>query len=163
MKRWIILMFVLVVGSISAEEVFAVGLDFTKEQIAAAGKHCVHGFWVNEQTVVFYAGDTAQLNRDLPKYLEGQYATRKVVIHVGTKRAESPWDTKPRETFADWSVNTWNDPADAAKAVPRMRMQIDIWLGSKIQLEDLRIPEGFEVVSGGEIEKFIQQRKQQSK
>jgi hypothetical protein len=38
-----------------------------------------------------------------------------------------------------------------------------IWLGNKINLEELRIPEGFEVVSGGEIEKFIQQRKQQSK
>lgn len=163
MKRWMILMSVLVVGNMSDQEVFAAGNDFTQEQIAYAGKHCVHGFWLNEQIVVFYAGDTAQLNRDLPRYLEGQYATRKVVIHVGTKRAESPWDTKPRDTFADWSVNTWDDWEDAVQSVPRMRMQIDIWLGSRIKLEDLRIPEEFEVVSGGEIEKFIQQRNQQSK
>ncbi len=163
MKRRMTFVLVLVVGCMSAKEVIGVGNDFTKEQVAAAGKHCVHGFWVNEQSVVFFAGDTDQLNRDLPKRLEGQYATRKVVIHVGTKRAESPWDTKPRDTFADWSVNTWDDPEDAAKALPRMRMQIDIWLGNKIKLEDLRIPEGFEVISGGEIEKFIQQRKQQFK
>jgi hypothetical protein len=91
---------------------------------------------VNEQFVVFYPGDP--------------------------QRAKSPWDAKPRDTFADWSVNTWDDPEDAAEAAPRMRMQIDIWLGSTIKLEDLRIPGEFEVVSGEEIEKFIQQRKQQS-
>jgi hypothetical protein len=140
-------------------EAHAIGNDFTKDRIAVAGKHCVHGFWVNEQTVVFYAGDTSLLNRDLVRLLDGKYASRKVVIHAGTKRAESPWDAKPRDTFADWSVNTWDDPDDAAEAVPRMRMQIDIWLGSAIQLQDLRVPDGFEVVSGGEIEKFIQQRR----
>jgi hypothetical protein len=163
MKRLVFGCLMLVIAGATAKEAFALGNDFTKEQIAAAGKHCVHGYWVNLQNVLFFAGDVAQLNRDLPKYLQGDYASRKVVLHVGTKRAESPWDTKPRDTFADWSVNTWDDPADAAKATPRFLLQIDIWLGSKISLEDLRIPEGFEVVSGGEIEKFIQQRKQQSK
>ncbi len=53
MKRWLTFVLVLVAGSMTAKEVFAVGSDFSKEQIAAAGKHCVHGFWVNEQTVVF--------------------------------------------------------------------------------------------------------------
>jgi hypothetical protein len=163
MKRLLFGLLFVVIAGVTAREARALGSDFTTDQIAAAGKHCVHGYWVNEQTVVFYAGDAAQLNRDLLRYLEGEYASRKVVLHVGTKRAESPWDTQARDTFADWSVNTWDDPADAAKAVPRMRMQIDVWLGSKIKLEDLRIPEGFEVVSGGEIEKFIQQRKQKSK
>ena len=60
------------------------GTDFPKDQIAAAGKHCVHGFGVNEQSVVFYAGDAAQLNRDLPKYLEGEYALRKVVLRANS-------------------------------------------------------------------------------
>ncbi len=161
MKRLVFGCLLLVIAGATVREAFALGSDFTNDQIAAAGKHCIHGFQVNEQSVVFFAGDAAQLNRDLPKYLEGAYASRKVVLHVGTKRAESPWDTKPRDTFADWSVNTRDDPADAAKATPRMLMQIDIWLGSKIRLEDLRIPDGFKVVSGGAIEKFIQQRKQQ--
>ena len=161
MKRLVFGCLLLVITGATVREAFAFGNDFTKDQIAAAGKHFVHGFWVDMQSVVFYAGDAAQLNRDLPKYLEGEYASRKVVLHVGTKRAESPWDTQPRDTFADWSVSTWDDPADAAKATPRWLLQIDIWLGGKIKLEDLRIPEGFEVVSGREIEKFIQQRKQQ--
>ena len=166
MKQWLTFMLVLMLSGVNVKAVFAAGADFTKEQIAQIGKHCVHGFWLNEQTVIFYAGDTAELNRDLPKFLEGQYATRKVVVHAGIKKAESPWDqdlgTK-RETLMDWSVNTYDDPSDALEAVPRMHMQIDVWLGSKIQLEDLRIPEGFEVVSGGEIEKFIQSRKHKTK
>ena len=163
MKTTSLLLSSCLLAGILSSRAFALGNDFTKDQIATAGKPCVHGFQVNEQIVVFFTGDAAQLNRDLLKYLEGEYASRKVVLHVGTKRVESPWDSKPRDTFADWSVNTWDDPADAAKAVPRMRMQIDIWLGSKIKLEDLRVPEGFEVVSGGEIEKFLKQRKQQPK
>jgi hypothetical protein len=161
MKRWMIFVLVLAAGSMSAKEVFALGSDFTKNQLATFGEHCVHGFWVNGDTVTYYAGDTAQLNRDLQNCVGGQCKSRKVVIHVGTNRAKSPWDTKPRDIFADWSVNTTDDPAD--EAAPRIRMQIDIWLGSKIKLEDLRIPKGFEVVSGGEVEKFIQDRKQKSK
>ena len=152
-----------VIAGATATEALALGADFNKDQIAAAGKHCVHGYWLNAQTVVFYAGDGAQLNRDLPKHLVGgDFASRKVVIHVGTKRAESPWDTKARDTFADWSVNT-DYRRDGANAARRMHMQIDIWLGSNIRLEDLRIPDGFEVVSGGEIEKFIEKRMQESK
>ena len=86
MKRLVFGCLLLVIAGATVREAFALGTDFTKDQIAAAGKHCVHGFWVNEQSVVFYAGDAAQLNRDLPKYLEGEYVSRKVVLHVGTKR-----------------------------------------------------------------------------
>jgi hypothetical protein len=162
MNRWLLAL-AGVFALATAAEAWALGSDLSQKEIVAHGKHCVHGFWVNEQTVTFYAGDAELLNRDLVKLLEGQYASRKVVIHAGTKRAESPWDKQPRDVFADWSVNTWDDPEDAAKAVPRMRMQVDVWLGSKIKLEDLRIPAGFEVVSGGEIEKFVEERKQGAK
>jgi hypothetical protein len=146
MARWLILAVVLVAGSLAAREAWALGSDFTKEELAAAGKHCVHGYWVNEQTVTFYAGDTAQLNRDLARLKDGDYASRKVVLHAGTKRVESPWDKQPREMSADWSVNSWDDPADAARATPRRRLRIDVWLGDKkVQEKELRIPKGFEV------------------
>jgi hypothetical protein len=36
--------------------------------------------------------------------------------------------------------------------------QVDVWLGSRIKLEDVRIPANVEVVSGGEIEKFVGKR-----
>ena len=166
MNRMMFGILVLVVGAVSATHVFGHGHDFTEGQVAAVGKHCVHGFSISEQTVVFYAGDTARLNDDLSRFLEGQYATRRVVIHSGTKKVESPWDMDlgiQRQTLADWSVNTWDDPADAAKASPRIHMQIDIWLGRKTKLDDLCIPKGFEVVSGGEIEKFVQGRKPAAK
>lgn len=152
----------LAITAVAASSLLALGSDMNKEQLAAAGEHCVHGFWVNEQTVLFFAGDAAQLNRDLPKHLEGNYAVRKIVIHPGTQRAGSPWDAKPRDLFADWSVNTYDDPDDAARATPRFVMQIDVWLGSKIKLEDLRIPAGFQVESGGEIEKFVERQQKQA-
>jgi hypothetical protein len=154
--------FVLAVGA-GSPVIFASGFDFTPAMISAAGKHCVHGFWVNEQSVAFYAGDTDQLNHDLSEHMEGRYATRKLVIHVGAKRAESPWDKTPRDLFADWSVNAFDDPNDADQAVPRMCLQVDVWLSSKIKLEELRIPDKFDVISGGEIEKFIQRRRSQVK
>lgn len=99
MKRLALGCLLLMSSAITSRQAFAVGKDFTKDELAAFGKHCVHGFWVNQQTVLFFAGDAAQLNRDLPKHLEGEYAPRKVVVHPGTKRAESPWDTKARDTL----------------------------------------------------------------
>lgn len=70
----------LLISAAAFREVFAASGDFTKEQIAASGKHCVHGFWVNEQNVAFYAGDTAQLNRDLALHLKGEFASRKIIL-----------------------------------------------------------------------------------
>jgi hypothetical protein len=163
MSRLKIGFLVLAMSATTATEVFAWEFDFTKEQRAAAGKHCVHGFFSNESTVAYYFGDAAQINLDLPKLLEGRYATRTVVLHVGTMPAATSWDKKARDTFADWSIQTFDDPADATKAVPRMRLQVDIWLGGKINLEKISVPKEFEVVSGGEIEKFIQERKRKSK
>jgi hypothetical protein len=143
----------------AAARVLALGVDLTPQEIAQRGKHCVHGYWINERQVTFYAGDTAQLNRDLAKMLEGSYASRKVLIHAGTTSAGSPWDKARRNIAADWSVDTYDDPDDAARAVPRFRLQVDIWLGSKIKLDDLRIPPQFDVASAGEIEKFVQRHK----
>jgi hypothetical protein len=36
---------------------------------------------------------------------------------------------------------------------------VDVWLGGRIKLNELRIPTDIEVVSGGEIEKFVEERK----
>jgi hypothetical protein len=139
------------------------GIDMKKEELAAVGKHCVHGYYVNETSVVFFQGNAVQLNDDLSKLKDARLASRKLVIHPGTQRAKSPWDKQVRDTFADWSVMTYDDPADAAKAVPRVRLQIDVWLGNKIDLSELRVPEGIEVQSGGEIERFVQRNKHKSK
>jgi hypothetical protein len=160
MNRLLVAILAFLMIATSATDVRALGWNFTKEDYAAVGKHCVHGFWVNEMSVAFVTGDMAQLNVDLAKLgVEGHYATRKVIIHVGTKKAKSPWDKNDGDTFADWSVTRSDVQADAAKAVPRVQLDIDIWLSSKIRLENLRIPVGFEVISGGEIERFIQNRK----
>jgi hypothetical protein len=35
---------------------------------------------------------------------------------------------------------------------------VDVWLGGRIKLDELRIPANVEVASGGEIEKFVTDR-----
>ncbi len=34
-------------------------------------------------------------------------------------------------------------------------MQVDVWLGGQIKLDELQIPDDYTVESGGEIEEFI--------
>jgi hypothetical protein len=38
-----------------------------------------------------------------------------------------------------------------------MHLQIDVWVGGRIKLDELRIPAEFTVESGREIETFIEQ------
>ncbi len=138
------------------------GSDFTPEQIAAQGKNCVHGYWVNLTSVTYFTGDAATLNDHfgtLGLKAKATYATKKVVLHPGPKKASSPWDNAERNISTDWSVTLWLDGG----MNPGAHLQIDIWLGGQVKLEDLRIPADVEVVSGGEIEKFIQERMEKSK
>jgi len=143
------------------ETAFALGWDMGPKERAAMGAHCVHGYWVNESQCVYYAGDVALLNADLAKLeasskdLPITFATRKIIIHAGTKQAASPWDKGPRDIPADWSVQTFDEPNDAAKPVPGRHLQVDIWIGSRLKLNDIQIPAGFAVESGGEIEAFV--------
>ena len=124
------------------------------------GPNCVHGFMVNWEDTFFFAGDTAAFNKFVEGYGKRDDLKRRVVIHAGTKKARSPWDKADRDIPADWSYYVWNtgkpDPRHPAPS------QVDVWLGSRIKLEDLRIPANVEVVSGGEIEKFIEQRRRPS-
>jgi hypothetical protein len=41
--------------------------------------------------------------------------------------------------------------------------RLDLWLGSTLRLDELRIPAGIEAASGGEIEKFLSDRKSERK
>lgn len=168
MKRWITVMLVLVAAGMFAAEAFALKVDFTKEEVAAAGKHCVHGYTVNVTTVVaFFAGDAASFNEQLSTLgkskhelqQDATFATKKVVLHPGPM-VVSRYYKPERAISTDWSVTTW--PEDRSNP-SKVHLQIDIWLGGQIKLEELRIPADFEVVSGGEIEKFVEGRKSKSK
>ena len=114
----------------------------------------VHGFRVNWIDTHFYAGDTAAFNAFVADYAKLPNAKLRVVIHPGTLRAASPWDKQDRGLAADWSLWIWN--TDGRSEYPT---QVDLYLGSRITLKDLVIPNSIEVASGGEIERFIAARK----
>jgi hypothetical protein len=147
-----------------ASNVFALGSDFSAKQIAEVSKHCVHGYWVNELTSYYYRGDAAAFNAEIKKLDESplpvMWASRKVILHIGPKKAASPWDKAPRDIATDWSVTTWigEEPPAGDGSLPQ-HQKIEVWLGGNLKLEDLKIPEGYDVVSGREIEEFLAKRK----
>jgi hypothetical protein len=142
--------------ALAAGPALAIGRDLPKDVLAMQGPNCVHGFMVNWEDVFFFAGDTVEVNKFLENYGKRDDLKRRVVIHPGTKKARSPWDQDDRNLPADWSYYIWNTARpDVNNPAPS---QVDIWLGSRIKLDELQIPDTIEVVSGGEIEKFIEER-----
>lgn len=119
----------------------------------------VHGFFVNSVDMFFYAGDTQALNQFLEAYGKVADASLKVIIHPGAKNAWSPWDKKERDLPIQWSLRS-EFGGDAKHG--RMATHVDVWLGSRIRLEELRIPAHVDAVSGGEIERFLAERRQKS-
>jgi hypothetical protein len=110
--------------------------------------------------VFFYSGETADFNRFVEAYSKLENVELRVVIHAGATKARSPWGNADRDIPADWSYYVWNT-GPVAKGSKPAPTRVDVWLGSRIKLEELRIPANVEVVSGGEIEKFIAERKKQ--
>jgi hypothetical protein len=122
----------------------------------------VHGFFVNAEDVFFYAGKTKALNEFLRDYAKLKDTKLEVVLHVGRKRARSPWDKEDRDILTNWRLyatsRDWIRHAPGkkvAKDEPPTITQVDIWLDDGVQLEELVVPSNVAVRSGGEIEKFI--------
>ena len=156
MARIIMTLGLLVWFSLPAALAFGLGKDHTKEVIAKR-ENCVHGYWVNWEDVFFYAGDTAAFNKFIAEYSKMPAVRLRVVIHPGTKKARSPWDKADRNIPVEWSLYVWNtgglpDPKTPAPT------QVDLWLGGRVKLEEVTIPDNIEVVSSGEIEKFVEAR-----
>jgi hypothetical protein len=124
----------------------------------------VHGYWVNETDVFFYHGDSQKFNQFIDGYRKLKNTTLRVVIHAGTKKARSPWDKADRDILVAWSLHASCSPlagVGVPKAGDRFYTRVDVWLGSPVKLEELRIPPTIEVISGREIEKFIAERQGQ--
>src|SRR5262249_10819958 len=64
----------------------------------------VHGYFVNETDVFFFAGDTDRLNVFLKSYSQLPDAKLRLVLHLGTLEVKSPWDKQPRDIKADWRL-----------------------------------------------------------
>jgi len=155
------------IASLLVALAFAEGGDYSPKELEYKGLRVegvrpVHGYHVNWEDVFFYQGDGAKLNRFIAAYAKLEGVKHKAVIHVGRKMARSPWDGEDRPIAVDWSCYTWNTGIPQGVAGPPgakpAPSRIDLWLSERIKLEDLEIPMNVEVVSGGEIEKFILER-----
>lgn len=118
----------------------------------------VHGYWVNFEDVFFHRGDTAALNIFLEAYARLPKARLKVVLHPGSLKVRSPWDQADRELAADWRFYGSLLPPDFPKNPNPdgfYHTQVDVYLGGRLKLADLKVPAGVSVESSGEIERFV--------
>ena len=152
-----------------ATEVSAWLIPFSKARIAAAGKHCVHGYDGNFGAVgTYYAGDTAAINEQLANFgkpktasiFNTSFVSKTVVLHVGPMVVPKYLDRK-REIPTDWLVQTFRR-SDSGK-FGGLRLHVDIWLGGRVKLSELRIPADFTVKSGREIEDFLERQPKKEK
>jgi hypothetical protein len=139
-------------------------LGLQRQGLAGVSKHCVHGYWVNELTSYYYRGDAAAFHTEIKKLDENPlpvtWASRQVILRIGPKKAASPWDKTPRDIATDWQITTWiGEEPPAANGSLAQHLKIEIWLGGNLKLEELKIPEGYEVIPGREIEEFLAKRK----
>jgi hypothetical protein len=120
----------------------------------------VHGFWVNDVDVFFYAGDSKALHDFLAAYAKLKDTQLRVVLHPGRGEARSPWDRTARGP-ADWRL--YVEAGNPDPMGPRTLSRVDVWLGGGVRLADLRVPPNVAVASGGEIEAFIQAHRKKSR
>ena len=173
MRRVPFLLLALFTLAVTPSESYALAADYSKAQLKTKGVFAdqmpVHGYWVNWEDVFWYAGDDKAFNQFTQAYAKFKHVQLKVVLHAGEKSASSPWDKEPRNLPADWSLYVWNSgtPLDAAEP-PRGKpapTRLDVWIGKRLQLKDLRIPDGIEVAAGtgvaddSEIAKFVASRR----
>jgi len=115
-------------------------------------KDRVHGYFVNSGDVFYYAGDTKACNEFLEQCSKLGDADHELILHPGRAKVRSPWDKEDRDIEAEWRLYADRRPRTPGK---KYLVQVDLWLGGKVSLEDLKVPDDFTVRSGGEIEKFV--------
>ena len=118
------------------------------------------GYFVNADTVFYYAGDTGELNTFLKGYAQLKDTPLRVVLHPGRAKAKAPWK-KQAGVSCDWRVSVinrlWrrNPPKPDDDLWGPYSVSVDVWLGRGIELKRLKVPAAAAVKSGGEIEGFV--------
>lgn len=74
-----------------------------------------------------------------------------VVLHPGPGTATTAYGVKSLGR-ADWAVTTYNSSSFRSPDHP---VRVDIWLGHKVTLKGLQIPQKFSLRSGNEIQEFV--------
>jgi hypothetical protein len=102
----------------------------------------IHGYWVNWSDTFFFAGDTDKLNAVLESCEKLPNTKLEIVLHPGQGNAQSPWDKTPPSKTADWKFFV------SAIGRGEARSKLDIWVGGKIRLADLKIPAKLSIKAG---------------
>ena len=143
-------------------------VPFGQREIEEAGVGCVGGLNSDHGNTAYFRGDTERLNeqlglldKDVPKL-----KSIKVVLHAGATTVDPAEETlqtgfhdrvRDQRVPIDWSVLK-ACPFDKVAAgicnCDEKSVIIDVWIGSAICLEDLKVPSAFTVQSAGEIEDF---------
>ena len=176
MRRLIVFSVVVCVG-LACGPVFGLGADHPKGKPVSVdgwpeglaklvnGENRVHGFFVNANDFFFLTGDTEVLNEFLAGCAALKQTPVSVVLHPGVAFARSPWkpakDAKPIR--CQWRIDVMrrggHPKAPIREGAPKDRpgcvLLIHAWLDGNVELDELSVPEQFEVESGGEIEKFV--------
>jgi hypothetical protein len=109
-----------------------------------------------------YAGDAPKLNAFLKEYAKVPEVGLQVVLHPGrTKRKVG--GTK-RTVHVDWTMHIAENysirPNAAAFKGKKGLTTVDIWIGGQVELDKLQVPLNIDLISGGEIERFIKKHEE---
>ena len=138
MKRCIAALFVVITVSLFAKDVFAWLIPFSKERIAAAGKHCVHGYDGNHgQVGTYYAGEASAFNEtinaagktEIEQALGQSFASKTVIVHPGPMVVPK-YVAQRGDVATDWLITTSHG---THRGQSGRHMQIDVWLGGRIK------------------------------
>lgn len=120
----------------------------------------VHGFFVNASDFFYFTGDVNAFNEFLEQYAMLKDTPLRLVLHAGRGMAGSPWD-EDKEIPFEWQVSAfgWGWPEEKYPEVPATDetesvVMMDLWLGGRVELDEVKVPLNVEVKSGGEIERF---------
>ena len=130
-----------------------------KELMNVEGR--VGGFFVNADDYFYFCGDTKAFNAFLKQYAQMEDVGHRLVLHPGQGVDKRPWgkkDLKPIDWFVEITTRAWraigrknkNEPPPKGYAVT-----VHLWVGGSVGLEALDVPLNIEVVSSGEIERFV--------
>lgn len=155
-------------------QAFALGGDYGPDALkmcpgSIGGQTPVHGRWHEWEQVFFYAGDAGAFNPFIEAYSKLPHRKLHVVMHREPKQAASPW--RQPDTPADWSLYVSNEWNTGTALLPKVRTNeagdmeiiemepmdeptptcVDVWIGGRLKLADLRIPAALPVTAGGDV------------
>ena len=158
MRKPLSILLILFTLGLFCSKTYGLLFPFSQDQIEAI-KHCVHGYEGNfGATGVYYAGDAAAFNETIADIAKQEtdpkngrpYASKTITIRPGPMTV--PDFLVDDDTIkTDWVVHSGHRQADGLGP----DLSIEVWVGSSIKLDELVIPKGFTVKSGGEIEAFV--------